>query len=69
MEIADGQPVHTQRLWGDFRMFLAGHEPTDDRVAAFAASVENTLGCNTYGLPVVGCARVIVDELRKRIAA
>jgi len=61
--------IHTQRLWGDFRMFLAGKEPSDELISAFATMVENRADCDTYGLPIVGCGEAIVVELNRLIAA
>ncbi|MGO4522971.1 hypothetical protein AB4076_20310 [Dyella sp. 2RAF44] len=69
MSSCDSGTVHTHRLWGDFRMFLAGSEATDERIAAFVAMVENRADCDTYGLPIVGCGDAIVAELNRQIAA
>lgn len=69
MNSCDPGVIHAQRLWGDFRMFLAGSEATDERIAEFVAMVESKADCDTYGLPIVSCGDAIAVELRRKIAS
>lgn len=59
--------INTPLLWGDFRAFLAGDEPTIERIAAFASKVDGAMDCDAYRLPVAGCRDAIVDELRRLV--
>jgi hypothetical protein len=68
MQANQTAPLNAPLLWGDFRVFLAGREPTEELVEAFAQRIDGAEGGKPYGLPASGCGHAIVAELTKRLS-